>query len=172
MSRTPPSSLMSPPFDQQPSLNMPPLPSSYQSYQSPPQKQPNLSLLQRAMQQSDQQFNTNQTSFQTSNGSGFNSVAPFQPFDLISPTNYTSFPVAPTSNQVPIQYQQQQSPIQPNNIRMNSPQTMSSPSNISHNSSPAHNPTSQQTNSPRVTGGSTLQFVPSQVLRKMPKSNK
>lgn len=166
---------MSPPFEQQSSINMRPLPSS-QPFQSPPhpqqQQQSSLSMLQRAIQQSDQQFNTNQMSFPMSNG--FMNVAPFQPFDLIPQTTSPGFPIGATSNQVPLQHQQQQqqSPIQSNNIRMNSPQAMSCPSNVSHNTSPSQNPVGQQTNSPRMSGGSTLQFVPSQVLRKMSKSHK
>jgi hypothetical protein len=160
MSRAPPASLIFPQIEQQSSLNIQP---------SPPQ-QPPLSILQRAIQQSDQQFNTNPISSPISNG--FNNVAPFQPFDLISSNAYPGFPVGPTLNHVPLQYQQQQSPVQQNNIRMGSPQTMSSPSNKSHNSPPSQPQAAQQTNSPRMSGGSTLQFVPSQVLRNMPKSHK
>jgi hypothetical protein len=169
MSRAPPSSLISPQFEQQSSLNIPPLPLS-QPFQSPPQQAPPISILQRAIQQSEQQFNTNQTSSPISNG--FNNVAPFQPFDLIPPNTYPGFPVGPLPNQVPLQNQQQQSPIQPNNIRMGSPQIMSSPSNTSHSSPPSQPQAVQQMNSPRMSGGSTLQFVPSQVLRKMSKSHK
>jgi len=163
MSRAPPASLITPQIEQQSSLNIQP---------SPPQ-QPNLSILQRAIQQSDQQLNTNPISSPVSNG--FNNVAPFQPFDLISSNTYPGFPVGPTLNHIPLQYQQQQqqqSPVQPNNIRMGSPQTMPSPSNKSHNSPPSQTQAAQPMNSPRMSGGSTLQFVPSQVLRNMPKSHK
>jgi hypothetical protein len=168
MSRAPPSSLISPQFEQQSSslnIPLPPPPPSSHSFQ-PPQQAP-VSILQRAIQQSDQQFNTNQTTSSMSNG--FNNIAPFQPFDLLPPNNYPGFPVVPILNQVPIL---QQSPIQPNNIPINSPQTMSSPSNVFHNSPPSQTQAAQQMNSPRMSGGSTLQFVPSQVLRKMSKSHK
>jgi hypothetical protein len=166
MSRAPPSSLASNQFEPQPFTNISPL-SLSQPFQ-PPQQAP-LSILQRAIQQSDQQFNTNQTAYPIPNG--FNNGAPFQPFDLIPPNTYPGFPVGPVLNPVPSQ-QQQQSPTQPNNLRMGSPQTMSTPLNISHNSPPSQIQPAQPNNSPRMSGGSTLQFVPSQVLRKMPKSHK
>ncbi len=173
MSRAPPSSLMTSQFEQQPPPPPPPPPpSSSQPFQVP--QQHSLSILHRAIQQSDQPFTTNQTSSPISNG--FNNVAPFQPFDLIPPNTYPGFPLGPILNQTPPQQQQQQqqqhSPIQPNNILMSSPQAMSSPSNISHHSSPSQTQATPQTNSPRMSGGSTLQFVPSQVLRKMSKSHK
>jgi hypothetical protein len=148
MTRAPPSSLISSQFEQ---------PSQ------PFQQQPPLSMLQRAIQQSEHQFNTNQTFPLMSNG--FNGGAPFAPIDLIPPNTYPGFPIGPTSTQPPLQ-SQQQSPTQLNNIRLGSPQTMSSPS-VSHMS-----PQSQQMTSPRMSGGSTLQFVPSQVLRNMSKSHK
>ncbi|CAF4663357.1 unnamed protein product, partial [Rotaria sp. Silwood2] len=46
---------------------------------------------------------------------------------------------------------------------MVSSHTISSPY-MSHNSPPSQPQTAQQMSSPRTTGGSTLQFVPSQVL--------
>ncbi len=161
MSRAPPLSMISTQFDQQSPMN-------HQSFQPAPQ--PSLSILQRAIQQSEQQFNSNQTFSPISNG--FNNVAPFQPFDLISPTAYPGFPIGPVLTQPPVPEQQQQSPAQPNNLSMSSPPTMSSPSSISHQSPSSQNQTAQQTNSPRMSGGSTLQFVPSQVLRKMSKNHK
>jgi hypothetical protein len=163
MSRAPPSSLMPSQFEQESSFNISPPSQPFQQ-----QQQPTLSILQRAIQQSVQQFNYTQTSPPTPNG--FNNVAPFQPFDLIPPNTYPGFPIEPLLNQSPIQLQQQ-SPVQPNNIRMGSPQTMTSP-NVSHNSSPSQPQAAQQTSSPRMSGGSTLQFVPSQVLRKMSKTHK
>jgi hypothetical protein len=170
MSRAPPSSLIPPQFEQQSSINIPPSSLSSQPFQSP--QQAPLSFLQRAIQQSDQQFNTNQISSPISNG--FNNVTPFQPFDLILPNTYPGFHVGPIPNQVPLpqQQQQQQSPVKPNNIPVGTPQTMASPPNASHNSPPSQTQSTQQMNSPRMSGGSTLQFVPSQVLRKMSKSHK
>jgi len=167
MSRAPPSSLIPPQLEQQSSISIPlsALSQPFQSLQQAP-----LSILQRAIQQSDQQFNTNQISSPISNG--FNNVTPFQPFDLIPPNTYPGFPVGPLPNQVPLPQQQQQSPVQPNNIRMGLPQTMTSPANASHSSPPSQTQATQQMNSPRMSGGSTLQFVPSQVLRKMSKSHK
>lgn len=162
MSRAPPSSMISNQFEQQLSTNTP-TPSPFQPLQQPP-----LSMMQRAIQQSAQQMNTNQTHHPVSNG--FNNVAPFQPFDLIPPQAYPGFPAGLVLTQTPPQ--QQQSPLQQNNIRLGSPQAMPSPSNISHASPPSQTQAIPQTNSPRMSGGSTLQFVPSQVLRKMPKSHK
>ena len=170
MSRAPPSSIVPHQYESQPFNNVP----APSSYQQPPQA--SLSMLQRAIQQSDQQFNTNPTPYPMSNG--FNNVAPFQPFDLIGSGSFPGFPIGPVLNQAPLQpqlpqqQQQQQSPIQPNNIRFSSPQAASSPLKTSQASPPTQPQTPQQTNSPRMSGGSTLQFVPSQVLRNMPKSNK
>ena len=164
MSREPPSSLASNRFESPPPPSFANIPLQSLSQQFPPQP---LSMLQQAIQQSEQQFNSNPAAYSTSNG--FNSVAPFQPFDLF-PNTFPGIPVGPLPTSVPPQ--QQQSPIQPNNIRLGSPQTMSSPMNISHNSPPSQVQPAQPNNSPRMSGGSTLQFVPSQVLRKMPKSHK
>jgi hypothetical protein len=172
MSRAPPSSLMSSQFEQESSFTISP-PS--QPFQQQPQQQSPVSMLQRAIQQSNQQFNPTQTTLPMSNG--FNNAAPFQPFDLISSNTYPGFPIEPLFNQVPFQQQQQQqpqqqqSPVQPNNIRLGSPQTMSSPP-ASHSSPPSQTQPTQQMSSPRMSGGSTLQFVPSQVLRKMSKTHK
>ncbi|CAF2492463.1 unnamed protein product [Rotaria sp. Silwood2] len=157
MSRAPPSSLLSSQSEQQSSIYS--SPSQSQSFQQQ-QQQASLSILQRAIQQSEQQFNTNQTSAISNE---FMHVAPFQPFDLLYPNTYPGFPIAPLLNQVPYQYQQQQSPVQSNNIRMVSSHTISSPY-MSHNSPPSQPQTAQQMSSPRTTGGSTLQFVPSQVV--------
>jgi hypothetical protein len=168
MSRAPPSSLVPSQFEEQSSLNIPSLPS--QPFLQQQQQQASLSMLQRAIQQSNQQFNTNQISPPVLNGS--TDITPFQPFDLNPPYAYPGFPVGPIFNQNPVQQQQQQqSPVQSNNIRMGSPQTMSSP-NMSHNSPSLQTPATQQTSSPRMSGGSTLQFVPSQVLRNMSKNHK
>ncbi|CAF1165139.1 unnamed protein product [Adineta ricciae] len=140
---------------------------SKQTQQQSSQSEPILSMLQRAIQQSDLQFNTNPTSSSILNGS-FDASAPFQPFDLNNPNLYSDFQPGPTPPQI-TSPQQQQSPLQTNNIRFGSPQTMSSP--LASHSSPTTQTqtTPQQTNSPRMSGGSTLQFVPSQVLRKMSK---
>ncbi|CAF4693127.1 unnamed protein product, partial [Rotaria sp. Silwood1] len=158
MSRAPPSSLLSSHSEQQSSIYS--SPSQSESFQQQQQQQAPRSILQRAIQQSEQQFNTNQTSFAISNE--FTNVAPFQPFDLLSSNTYPGFPIAPLLNQAPSQYQQQ-IPIPSNNIRMGSSHTMSSP-HMPHNSPPSQSQTAQQMSSPRMTGGSTLQFVPSQVL--------
>lgn len=140
---------------------------SEQTQQQSSQSEPILSILQRAIQQSDLQFNTNPTSSSILNGS-FDGSAPFQPFDLDNPNLYSDFQPGPALSQI-TSPQQQQSPLQTNNIRFGSPQTMSSP--LASHSSPTTQTqtTPQQTNSPRASGGSTLQFVPSQVLRKMSK---
>jgi hypothetical protein len=162
MSRAPPPSLAMNQFEQSPPFANISLQSLSQQFP------PSLSILQQAIQQSDQQLNSNPAAYSISNG--FNSVAPFQPFDLF-PNTYPGIPVGPVPTPVPPQ-QQQQSPMQANNIRLGSPQTMSSPMNISHTSPPSQVQQAQPNNSPRMSGGSTLQFVPSQVLRKMPKSHK
>lgn len=177
MSYAPPSSMIPHQYEPQPFNNIPG-PSPFQQspqapFQQPPPQAP-FSLLQRAIQQSDQQFNTNSTPYPMSNG--FTNAAPFQPFDLIGSNAYPGFPIGPVLNQTPPHHQppppQQQSPIQPNNIRLSSPQAASSPLKTSQASPPTQPQTPQQTNSPRMPGGSTLQFVPSQVLRNMPKNNK
>lgn len=137
-----------------------------QTQQQSSQSEPILSMLQRAIQQSDLQFNTNPIPSSVLNGS-FDASAPFQPFDLNTPNFYSDFQPGPTLPQMTSP--QQQSPVQTNNIRFGSPQSMSSP--LASHSSPTiqTQTTPQQTNSPRMSGGSTLQFVPSQVLRKMSK---
>ena len=164
MSRAPPSSMVPQQYEPQ-LMNNIPVSSTFQSSPHAPS-----SILQRAIQQSEQQFHTNPPVHPMSNG--FNNVAPFQPFDIIAPNSYPSYPAGPIPNQVPLQ-SQQQSPIQTNNIRLVSPQIASSPLKTSHTSPPTQAQTPpQQTNSPRMSGGSTLQFVPSQVLRNMPKNNK
>ena len=164
MSRAPPSSLVPPQFEQQSPLNIPSPPQPFQQQQQ--QQQAPFSILHRAIQQSNQQFNTNQISPPVLNGSA--DVTPFQPFDLNPPYAYPGFPIGPIFNQIPLQ---QQPPVQSNNIRMGSPQTMSSP-NMSHHSPSSQTQTTPQMSSPRMSGGSTLQFVPSQVLRNMSKSHK
>ncbi|CAF1231457.1 unnamed protein product [Adineta steineri] len=165
MTRAPPSSLLPSQFEQQSPLN---ISSPSQQQHQHQQQQQSLAFLERAIQQSNQQFNTNQTSFAISNGSM--DIPPFQPFDLNLSNTYPGFPVGPLITPNVVQQQQQQpqpqSPMQSNNIRMGSPQTMSSPQ-TSYNSPPSQTPTTPQVNSPRMSGGSTLQFVPSQVLRNM-----
>ena len=155
MHRAPPASMTTLPFEQMP---MP-----------PPQPPPTMSVLQRAILQSDQQLNMN-PSFPSMMGNS-NGITPFQPFDLISSPNQSGFPVGSNPNAVPFSMQSNvhSSPGRMNNpIRMESPQINSSPP-ISHPSPPSQHVTPQQVTSPRVSGGSTLQFVPSQVLRNMPK---
>ena len=128
-----------------------------------------MSILQRAILQSDQQFNANPAPTYSSNG--FNSVAPFQPFDLLPQNTYPGFPIGMNMNQPSTPYHQPHaSPVQLNNVRIGSPQILSSPQ-LPHPSPPSQTP-SQAVTSPRMSGGSTLQFVPSQVLRNMPKSHK
>lgn len=153
MSRAPPPTLLSP------QLEPTPAPATAQPL-------PIMTMLQRAIQQSNQQFHTQETSPSISNGS-FDTAAPFQPFDLSSPGGFPGFPVGPLIAQHSSPQPLPPSPGQPHNIRLGSPQILSSPH--SSHPSPATQTTPQQTNSPRASGGSTLQFVPSQVLRKMSK---
>lgn len=171
MSRSSNFPLFSSQAEQQSPIYNPPQSQPFQQQQQ--QQQPvQLSFLQRAIQQSDQQFNMNQTSSTVPNE--FSTVPLFQPFDLLPPNAYPGFPIGSVMNQAVLQHQQQQqqqSPAQPNNIRLSSPQAASSP-NTSHTSPPSQPQTPQQMNSPRMSGGSTLQFVPSQVLRNMSKNHK
>ncbi|CAM4780021.1 unnamed protein product [Rotaria magnacalcarata] len=148
MSRAPPSSLLSSQIEQQSPI--------YNPLQSQPiqQQQGPLSILQRAIQQSEQQFNMNPTPPAISNE--LPALPFFQPFDLIPPNTYPGFPIGPVSNQVSMQHQQSQA--QSNNIRMGSPHIISSP-NLSHNSSSSQPQTPQQISSPRMSGGSTLQNI-------------
>jgi len=159
MPQTSPNSLPTSQFDQTPLMN---IPSPFTSPAYHQQQQPS-SILQRAILQSDLQFNANQTPL--SNSNGYNNPTTFQPFDLITSNNYPDLSMGAIQNQSPLQ--QQQTPVQPNPILMESPQIVSSPLNASHSSPSSQTQTPQQVNSPRASGGSTLQFVPSQVLRKM-----
>ena len=83
----------------------------------------------------------------------------------------TFVPGVTNVNPVPIPVQQQQTPVRQNKAILETTPVNSSPANIIH-SSPSSQTQGQQVTSPRAPGGSTLQFVPSQVLRNMPKTHK
>ena len=156
MSRAPPSSMMPSGFEQQSPRNL-------AAFSSPAaQSTPPMSMLQRAIQQSEQQLNFN------SAPNGFNGSASFPSMDFPPANPYPGFPTGPGLNPASLPFQQQ-SPVRMNNVRMESPQAHSSPS-VSHTSPPSQSQP-QQVTSPRAPGGSTLQFVPSQVLRKIPKKS-
>lgn len=70
-------------------------------------------------------------------------------------------------NQTSVRYQQQpQTPARNDTLNSNATTPVVTPPQPTHAS-----PSSQQVTSPRSSGGSTLQFVPSQVLRNIPKKS-
>ena len=151
------------------SEHLSPTNASPQSQSFHQQQQRPLSILQRAIEQSDQQLNTSQTFPPGSNS--LNSLPSFQSLDSIPPNIHPGFPIEPSTNQVLYQYQPRPSPVQSNNISIVSSEAISNP-NVFHNSPSSQPQAPKQTSSPRTSGGSTLQFVPSQVLRNMPRSHK
>jgi len=192
---TPPSQSSSnfPPFGFEPPHHHP-LHHQHQQ-QHPQQQQAPMSLFQRAIQESGQQLNMNAPPIHSFNGN--QGMQPFSTYDLLPSNPYSnphmmpfSMPAPPptqpavvphphaqmyqppASTEMPPVASFQQSPGRmANPIRMESPQVISSPSSVSHTSPPSQPSPATQVTSPRASGGSTLQFVPSQVLRNMPKKS-
>jgi len=102
----------------------------------------------------------------------FNDVPPFVPYDLPPPNAFSGYPIESMGTSMPINYeqqqQQQQYPTQMQNVPKGPDQLISN-SSLSHLAAPFE---PQQTNSTRSTNIQTLQFIPSQVLRNIPKNHK
>ena len=102
---------------------------------------------------------------------GYNGAPLFAPYDLPPLSPYGGYPVAPMDPRMFMNYgqqQQQQLPMQMQQIHMGANQ-FSPPPHIPHQSPPIR---PQQTTSPnQPTNKATLQFVPSQVFRNMPKKS-
>jgi hypothetical protein len=98
----------------------------------------------------------------------FNDVQSFPPYDLPPPGTFPGYPIGPMGTPTPVNYgqqQQQQFPTQMQNVPMGPSQfTPTSPLSAE---APPFQP--QQTTSPGSANKQTLQFVPSQVLRNIPK---
>jgi len=126
-------------FEQQPQMYMP------SQYQLLP---PHLSF-----QPDMQQFNP-------MGFDGFNGVTSFPPHDL----SFSGYPIEPLGPSMPINYEQQ-FPTQTPNVPMGKVQ-FTPTSSLSYDAPPFQ---PQQTTSFSPTNRQTLQFIPSQVFRNMPK---
>jgi len=93
---------------------------------------------------------------------GFNGIPPFSPYDL----PLSDYPIGPMGPSIPINYEQQVSPQIPN-VPMR-PRELASTSSLSYDAPPFE---PQKTSSSGSTNRQTLQFIPSQVLRNIPKKS-
>jgi hypothetical protein len=93
---------------------------------------------------------------------GFNGIPPFSPYDL----PLSGYPIGPMGHSIPINYEQQVSPQIPN-VPMR-PREFASTSSLSYDAPPFE---PQKTSSSGSTNRQTLQFIPSQVLRNIPKKS-
>lgn len=134
-------------FDQQSPMHMP------SSLQQPP--------FHPFYQPDTQPFNPNSMMFDQLSGISF------QPYDLPPPDAYPNYTSGPIDTSAPLFYQQEQLPMQMQNVSIGSQQFAPPPH--MHQHSPPIRP--QQTTPPNVTNKATLQFVPSQVLRNIPKKS-
>ncbi|CAF2425748.1 unnamed protein product [Rotaria sp. Silwood2] len=166
-----PSQYFQGPFMNEPIGNMPQTSMYPFEQQSPiymlPQFQQPLSYpyFQPGMEQFNQMYGASMAPDQ------FNQRAPFPSYDLHPQGAYVNYPSGPMVTPMPFNYgqqQQQQLPMQMQNLTMGPGQL---PPN-SHMSYQSPTMQFQQHTSTGSTNNATLQFIPSQVLRKIPKNHK
>jgi hypothetical protein len=145
---------------------MPPIP----MHVLDPQSLPFIPSFQHQQSQPPQPFfQSDMQQFNPMMFGGYNGAPPFAPYDLPPPSSpYGGYPIGPMDPRMFMNYGQQQLPMQMQQIPMGAGQFPPPP--YIHHQSPPIRP--QQTTSPnQPTNKATLQFVPSQVFRNMPKKS-
>jgi len=98
----------------------------------------------------------------------FSSAPPFPQYDFPPTVAYPNYTTEPMGTPVPLFYEQEQLPMQMQNVSMEPHQFTSAPPMYQH--SPPLPP--QQTTPPHIINAAALEFVPSQVPRNIPKNDK